>query len=348
MMNSIPNIVLILNPNRQIVFANNAMLDYLHIDNSENLLGLRPGELVNCMHSDEMEAGCGTSKNCIVCGAVRAILKSQAGGAAVEECRILTKSNDAMDFLVHCVPMDFNDERFVIFSLSDISDAKRKSVLERIFFHDILNTAGGIKGMAEMFNDATPEECVEFGAIVSQLTTQLIDEILAQRDLISAEHGELVLQSNNISTSKEILAVIQLYRKHTVAIDKTITMKEDTLDFTFKTDERLLSRILGNLVKNALEATNNNHIVKIGGKKKFDYYVFSVHNDKCIDQQIQLQIFNRSFTTKGSGRGLGTYSAKLLTEKYLGGRVGFNSDKINGTSFYIILPIKPKDIQSSS
>lgn len=33
----------------------------------------------------------------------------------------------------------------------------------------------------------------------------------------------------------------------------------------------------------------------------------------------QLQIFQRSFSTKGKGRGLGTYSIKLLTERYLKG-----------------------------
>lgn len=34
---------------------------------------------------------------------------------------------------------------------------------------------------------------------------------------------------------------------------------------------------------------------------------------------VQLQIFNRSFSTKGKGRGTGTYSMKLLTKRYLKG-----------------------------
>jgi sensor histidine kinase regulating citrate/malate metabolism len=46
-------------------------------------------------------------------------------------------------------------------------------------------------------------------------------------------------------------------------------------------------------------------------------------------------MFKRSFTTKGIGRGLGTYSMKLLGEKYLKGKVGFESSKQNGTTFYI-------------
>ncbi|MCX6911436.1 MAG: ATP-binding protein [Verrucomicrobia bacterium] len=53
---------------------------------------------------------------------------------------------------------------------------------------------------------------------------------------------------------------------------------------------------------------------------------------------VQLQVFNRSFSTKGSGRGLGTYSVKLLTERYLKGKAGFTTSKEGGTTFFIILP----------
>jgi signal transduction histidine kinase len=45
-------------------------------------------------------------------------------------------------------------------------------------------------------------------------------------------------------------------------------------------------------------------------------------------------VFQRSFSTKGTGRGLGTYSIKLLTERYLGGRVWFESAEGHGTTFH--------------
>jgi sensor histidine kinase regulating citrate/malate metabolism len=51
-----------------------------------------------------------------------------------------------------------------------------------------------------------------------------------------------------------------------------------------------------------------------------------------------MQIFQRSFSTKGTGRGIGTYSVKLLTEKYLQGEVSFISTKEFGTTFYITIP----------
>ncbi len=46
-----------------------------------------------------------------------------------------------------------------------------------------------------------------------------------------------------------------------------------------------------------------------------------------------MQMFHRSFSTKGTGRGLGTYSMKLLSERYLGGSVTFRSIPGEGTTF---------------
>ena len=48
-------------------------------------------------------------------------------------------------------------------------------------------------------------------------------------------------------------------------------------------------------------------------------------------------MFQRSFSTKGAGRGLGTYSIKLLGEKYLNGKVGFISEQGRGTIFSVEL-----------
>jgi signal transduction histidine kinase len=56
---------------------------------------------------------------------------------------------------------------------------------------------------------------------------------------------------------------------------------------------------------------------------------------------VRHQLFQRSFSTKGSGRGLGTYSVRLLTERYLDGTVTFTSDEATGTRFDIRIPATP-------
>jgi len=59
-----------------------------------------------------------------------------------------------------------------------------------------------------------------------------------------------------------------------------------------------------------------------------------------MPESVRLQVFQRSFSTKSHDRGLGTYSMKLLAERYLGGTVSFTSSVEEGTTFRIRLPLQ--------
>ena len=55
--------------------------------------------------------------------------------------------------------------------------------------------------------------------------------------------------------------------------------------------------------------------------------------------EVQLQVFQRSFSMKGqAGRGIGTYSIKLFAEQYLGGKIKFISREPEGTCFVLTIP----------
>lgn len=66
-----------------------------------------------------------------------------------------------------------------------------------------------------------------------------------------------------------------------------------------------------------------------------------MHNPTLIPGSVQLQIFQRSFPTKGPGHGLGTYSMKFISERYLNGQVYFESNAENGTTFFAEFPQTP-------
>lgn len=69
--------------------------------------------------------------------------------------------------------------------------------------------------------------------------------------------------------------------------------------------------------------------------------MFWVHNPTVMPRKVQLQVFQRSFSTKGKGRGLGTYSVKFLSERYLQGQVFFASTPETGTTFTVHYPLHP-------
>lgn len=339
LLDAAPGGILVLNAERQIVFANRSILHFAGLTEPDAVLGVRPGEALRCIHSDEMPAGCGTSVFCTTCGVVKAILASQKGKADIQECRILRqKTGEALDLRAQATPLLLNNNPLTIFALLDISDEKRRKALERIFFHDILNTASGMKGFAELLQDASPEETSEYKQIIASLSRMIVDEINSQRTLTAAENNELTITPSAVQSLELLQELMALYQHHDIAKDRRLQLAAGSEDIALTTDRALLQRVIGNMIKNALEAIQPGQAVTTGCGKQGEQVEFWVHNPNTMPAEVQLQIFQRSFSTKGGGRGLGTYSIKLLSERYLKGAVSFSSDK-DGTVFRARYPL---------
>lgn len=343
-MDAVPDGLVVLNEQRQIVYGNSAFCQAVQID-GDSVIGLRPGEALNCIHAFESDGGCGTTEFCSTCGAVQAILKAQTGVQDIQECRIIRQSDDdmedALDLRVWATPFRLNGDTFTIFAVNDISNEKRRRILERVFFHDIRNTAGAIQGLAElvaMSEDPAELQDFDFGGLLDQASHQLIDEIEAQRQLLAAENEELDLEPRQIQSLLLLQDVKQVYDRHIVSEGRFIQVDPQSANTAMLTDPALLRRVVGNMVKNALEACKLGETVTVGCDHFGEYIRFWVHNPAHMPRDVQLQIFQRSFSTKGNGRGLGTYSMKLLSERYLNGRVTFKSSPEEGTIFIGMYP----------
>jgi signal transduction histidine kinase len=337
---SVPDVLLFLNEHRQIVFANHAAFCFLDMEPTPDLLGNRPGEALGCVHATETAGGCGTTEFCQTCGAVQAILAAQRGNSDVKECRIaLNDSWNALDLKVSTTPFEYEGEQFTIFALQDISHEKRRLALERTFFHDVLNTAGGLRGYVELLLESEAEEVPEVANTVSRISRHLIEEIETQRSLLAAESEELSVSLEELRTKEILEELAVVYRRHEVAEGKNITVAADSESLAFRSDYTLLLRVLGNMLKNALEATPAEESVILGARRDADQVEFWVNNPGFMPRNVQLQVFKRSFSTKGSGRGIGTYSIRLLVSRYLGGAVEFSSSKEEGTIFRVRLPL---------
>jgi len=339
-LDAIPDILLAVNSTRQIVFANRAALDFFRVGDGSEIWGKRPGEAAGCIHSAETAGGCGDAEACKVCGAFRAIVGGLQGGTPVEECRMTLAAGIPLDLRVWARPFDLGGEKFAFLSVQDISNEKRRQILEKIFFHDLLNTAGGLQTIGEIMELSGPEEFGEMRELVATLAGQLVDEIRAQRELLAAERGELQAEMQPVNSREAVDRVIAAYRKHPSCGAKTIRAADECEPVSFLSDFTLLLRVLGNLAKNALEASEASGKVTIGCRRiPGDKVEFFVRNQGVIPQVAQLQIFNRSFSTKGGGRGLGTYSVKLLAERFLNGRVRFVSSPEEQTTFFVEFPV---------
>ena len=156
--NAVPCILIAVNEFRQIVFANERLLELLSAQERQaGVLGRRPGEVLGCLHAFEDDNGCGTSESCSTCGAVHAILSSQGGAADVKECRITRGAGgEALDLRVWTTPVAVDGESFTILAALDIAHEKRRQSLEHIFLHDICNVAYGLSWYADFSRRRPP------------------------------------------------------------------------------------------------------------------------------------------------------------------------------------------------
>jgi len=338
---AVPCALVVLNAQRQIVFANDRFMDLVHTNGHPQIVeGQRPGEALGCIHAQTGSDGCGTSEFCSACGAVAAVLASQGGQAEMQECRITRgPKGDPLDLRVWATPVEIEGEPFTIVAALDISDEKRRRALERIFLHDIHNVACGIKWCIEFLQKAGPDKFESCFDDINRLCRELNDEIEAQRLLLKAETGELVSTTGQIGTRGLLQETVDLYSLHPVSQDRHLHLDEKAQDIIMVSDRVLLLRVLCNLVKNALEASTAGQTVTVGCAQDDGEIEFWVHNAGAMAREVQLQVFQRSFSTKGQGRGLGTYSIKLLTERYLQGRVGFTTSPETGTIFRVRYPV---------
>ena len=339
----IPSILVILNKQRQVVYANERLLELLGTS-LDQVLGKRPGELLDCIHAHERAAGCGTTEFCRECGAVKAILKAQREKVGVEEeCRITTASQDSYEFRVWASPYLHGGADFTLFTLLEISDEKRRETLERAFFHDISNILHLIVGYSYLLSGAENDEVIGSSIMAIQLAVkELTAEITSHRKLLQAEKGQLSLDLTEGVSSLEFAEELAHMSRRSWD-DRPAVRMTGCNDFIFTTDRSLLFRVLYNMIKNAFEASSSSEVVSISCKQEGSSGIFSVHNPDFMPRATQLQVFQRSFSTKGKGRGIGTYSMKLFGEKYLKGKVWFSTSKAEGTTFFVSVPLSYED-----
>jgi hypothetical protein len=144
----------VLNEHRQILAVNEVFLKALGIREPAKVLGLRPGEAIQCVHAHDMAAGCGTGKFCATCGAAIAIVAALASDSPEERKCIVTIGQNGQTsdlcFKVRACAVTLGERRLVLLFLQDITAWHRWGTLERAFFHDISNLMTAILTNAEL------------------------------------------------------------------------------------------------------------------------------------------------------------------------------------------------------
>jgi hypothetical protein len=105
-----------------------------------------------------------------------------------------------LDLSIGVSPAVVGDERFLVCSVRDISNEKRKAVLERIFFHDLLSNLLAVDLLAHALKTMLAGDASTFAQQISACANQLVDEIESQQLLMAAEKEELAVKPMALST----------------------------------------------------------------------------------------------------------------------------------------------------
>jgi len=331
--------VAVLNSRRQVVFANDA---FRRMAGAARLpIGLKPGEVFGCLHA-QSPGGCGESAECASCGASQVFLEARDTGQASRRDCVITGRNGTravpFDLEAYGTPFRLGPERFVLLTLRDVSQQKHKAALERIFFHDILNTASSLKLYLSLMANSEPTKSGRLLADLGAIADSLVEEIQSQKQLVNAENRTLQVSPSLISSrelAEELLAAFARVRP-----GNPLGLAPEAESFALVSDAAILRRVLGNMLRNALEAASPGGAVSLGFSQDGSSCRFWVHNPGAMAKEVRPRVFRRYFSTKGRDRGLGTYSMKLLTEEYLKGEVSFTSEEQAGTCFTVTLPLR--------
>ncbi|HSM93876.1 MAG TPA: PAS domain-containing sensor histidine kinase [Anaeromyxobacteraceae bacterium] len=334
--------VAILDGQRQIVAVNAGALALLG-EGAGDALGLRPGEALGCTRAADGPDGCGTGAACASCGAALAILSAEHRGRPAErECTITVRRGDRrvdVDLRVRAAPLDLEGERFVLIAVADVSAERRRQMLERSFSGDVIQALATLRSAAAALGDPSPSP--EAIARVRQLILQLDRAVQIQRALAAGVGGQLEPVARTVSIAEELAALGRAAESAPPARGRRVEISSAPAGEMMVTDPAMLQHVLLAMVLNALEASRAGGTVRVHAELGAALVTFSVWNAGHVPAALVHRIFQRYFTTRGPGRGNGTWSMKVVGEELLRGEVGFRTSEQGGTTFWLTLPRRP-------
>jgi PAS domain S-box-containing protein len=167
-------------------------------------------------------------------------------------------------------------------------------------------------------------------------------------DLLQATEDYILMESGNYDPELEDFDIITLLEK--IKFDSKdfirskncqfsikLTGSSKTNSLIIKADLFYFTRMLKNLITNAIEACPENSVIqlKLHANENFE---IDIHNEGVIPEEIRNEFFEKYITSgKSTGTGLGTYIAQLIANVHEG-NITFDTSEKNGTSLRIQLP----------
>ena len=271
-LDAFPHPSALLNLEEKVLTVNINFLKLFSYTSSEYLIGKRPEDIFHCIYANDKNNQSQIADQCRKCGENLEVKESKVScNHFTERCHLTFVDetghfDDFHNMKVNKSPFTIDGKQFYLFSITDISNDVRRRLVERIFFHDVLNTAGNILGILDVLNLVGNDD-ERSGSLYESLknTSQdLINEIKYQRDLSAAENNELIPVLYPTSSLGILYSSRDEIINSDVAFNRKILIASSSVDEEILTDSVLLRRVLINMLKNALEAAKSGEKIIMG------------------------------------------------------------------------------------
>lgn len=230
-----------------------------------------------------------------------------------------------------------NDRSFTLITMSDLS-RKMQAVevgswekLTRVLTHEIMNSLTPIQSIAENMSGkpASPEISEAFLTISSscrslmQFVKSFREFSILPKPQMKAIFLKPLLQSS--------IRMAESIAKDTNINFSLMCFPPELMVYT---DESLLSRVLINILKNAIEANPRNITIETIEKADETVEIRISNDGELIPEETAGHIFTPFFTTRPSGNGIGLSLSRRIIS-HLGGTLTLKTHP--ATSFYIRL-----------
>ena len=221
-----------------------------------------------------------------------------------------------------------------------LAQSERQSAWKKMaqqIAHEIKNPLTPMKLTVQYFEKTIKGNDDKLNQKVKDFTSTMLQQIDTMSAVASAFSNFASLTKQvleRFQLEKEVEKITELYKKEGVFFDFKLT------ECYVKMDKTHLTRILNNLIQNAIQSIpkekENKIILKIYSSEKF-WCIEIKDNGSGIKEEIINKVFEPNFTTKNSGMGLGLAMVKNIVRDF-GGEISFITKLGVGTTFFVKIP----------
>jgi two-component system sensor histidine kinase/response regulator len=225
---------------------------------------------------------------------------------------------------------------------------KAKAELTRMIVHDLKNPLAGVGSNLSWMVKRLGKLGVSDPDLLEALedarggATRLLSLIAGLIDVEKAETGQLVVKAHTTELQQLLDAIAR--RSSRAAADRSITIETAVpTGLEGELDPDVISRVVENLVENAIRYTNGGGRIVLSARSGADGCELAVCNTGTpIPEALRARVFDKHVSSESSVAGsrhlgLGLYFCRLAAQAH-GGEVGVESTEEWPTRFWVRLP----------